>query len=104
MSRSRNMSWSRNMRPQTLLDEAEQRLLPAPARGIMVAAALTAAAAALIAVTFGPGWLLPAHVAAHASAAAAPASSPVQLLWRVFLAGAGVRSGESGGGGEGKTL
>jgi Kef-type K+ transport system membrane component KefB len=80
------MSWSKNMRPQTLLEEAEQRLLPAPARGILVAAALTAAAAALIAVTFGTGWLLPAHVAASAGAAQATASSPVQLLWRLFLA------------------
>ncbi len=80
------MSWSRNFRAQTPIEETEQRLLPAPARGIVVAVALTAAAAALLAVAFATGWLAPAHVAAHASAAAKPVPSPVQLLWRLFLA------------------
>ena len=80
------MSRAQNMRPQTLIEEAEQRLLPAPARGIVVAVVLTAAAVVLLAVAFGTGWLAPAHVAAHARAAAPPAPSPVQLLWRLFLA------------------
>lgn len=74
------------MRAQTPVEEAEQRLLPAPARGIVVAAALTAAAAALLAVAFATGWLAPAHAAAHASAITKPTPSPVQLLWRLFLA------------------
>jgi hypothetical protein len=36
------------MRPQNHIEQAEQRLLPAPGRGIAVAAALTAAAAGLL--------------------------------------------------------
>jgi len=74
------------MGAQTPIEETEQRLLPAPARGIVVAAALTATAAALLAVAFATGWLAPAHAVAHASAIAKPAPSPVQLLWRLFLA------------------
>lgn len=66
------------------VDETEQRLLPAPARGIVVAVALTAAAAALLAVAFAAGWLPPAHPGVHAGAK--PVNSPVQLLWRLFLA------------------
>ena len=80
------MSWDKNVRAQFPVEEAEQRLLPAPARGIVVAAALTAAAVTLLAVAFATGWLAPAHAATHASAAAKPAPSPVQLLWRLFLA------------------
>jgi Kef-type K+ transport system membrane component KefB len=74
------------MSAQTPIDETEQQLLPAPTRGIMVAAALTAAAVVLLAVAFTAGWLTPAHAGAHAAAAAQPAPSPVQLLWRLFLA------------------
>lgn len=80
------MNWSRKLRAQSPIEETERRLLPAPARGIVVAAALTATAAALLAVAFATGWLAPAHAAAHASAAAKPAPSPVQLLWQLFLA------------------
>jgi Kef-type K+ transport system membrane component KefB len=70
-------------------EESEQRLLPAPGRGIAVAAGLTAAAAALLAVAFGTGWLAPVHAAAHPAvhaAATQSAPSPMQLLWRLFLA------------------
>jgi Kef-type K+ transport system membrane component KefB len=74
------------MSTQAPIDETEQRLLPAPARGIMVAATLTAASAVLLAVAFAVGWLTPAHPAAQAGAAAPAAQSPVQLLWRLFLA------------------
>jgi Kef-type K+ transport system membrane component KefB len=66
------------------IDETEQRLLPAPVRGIAVAAALTTAAATLLAVAFVAGWLTPAHAVAQTGAK--PANSPVQLLWRLFLA------------------
>ena len=74
------------MRAQAPIEETEQRLLPAPARGIMVATALTAAAAVLLAAAFATRWLAPAHAAAHASAAGKSVQSPVQLLWRLFLA------------------
>jgi len=66
--------------------ETGRRLLPAPARGITVAAALTAAAAGLLAVAAASGWLAPAHPAAHALAPAQPAPSPILLLWRLFVA------------------
>jgi len=68
------------------VDKTEQRLLPAPVRGTIVAAALIAAAAVLLAVAFAAGWLAPAHAGAHAGAAVKPTPSPVQLLWRLFLA------------------
>jgi len=80
------VSWNKNVRAQIPVEEAEQRLLPAPARGIVVATALTAVVVTLLAVAFATGWLAPAHAAAHASAAAKPAPSPVQLLWRLLLA------------------
>jgi hypothetical protein len=72
------------MRPQNHIEQAEQRLLPAPARGIAVAAALTAAAAGLLAAAFAAGWLN-GHPAVPGHAAAA-APSPIQLLWRLLLA------------------
>jgi len=72
------------------IEETEQRLLPASARGIVIAVALTAAAAALLAVAFAGGWLASAHPAAQASTGASTVAravpSPVQLLWRLFLA------------------
>lgn len=72
------------MRPDNHLDETEQRLLPAPARGIVLAIGLTAAAAVLLAVAAAAGWLS-GHPAAHHHAAAA-AVAPIQLLWRLLLA------------------
>jgi Kef-type K+ transport system membrane component KefB len=74
------------MSTQTPLDETEQRLLPAQARGIVTAVALTAAAALLLAAAFAARWLTPAQAVAHAGAAAKLAPSPVQLLWRLFFA------------------
>jgi Kef-type K+ transport system membrane component KefB len=73
-----------NMQPQTPIEETERRLLPAQARGIAVAAGLTVAAAALLAVVFATGGLSGGR-AAHAAHVAAAAPSPVQLLWRLFL-------------------
>jgi Kef-type K+ transport system membrane component KefB len=70
--------------PEAEMEEAEQRILPAPGRGIAVAAALTAAAGALIAVAFAAGWLSGHPSAAGHHVAAAP--SPIQLLWRILLA------------------
>lgn len=68
--------------------ETGRRLLPAPARGITAAVALTAAAAGLLAVAAATGWLAPARPAAHAlaSATAPAAPSPILLLWRLFVA------------------
>jgi Kef-type K+ transport system membrane component KefB len=76
---------NQDRRAATPIEETEQRLLPAPARGIVVATAASLAAAALLAVAFGAGWLShhPAG-AAHAGHPAAP--SPMQVLWRLFLA------------------
>jgi hypothetical protein len=51
----------------------------------VVAASLTAAAAALIAVAFASGWLS-GHPAGHAHIAAAAAPSPIQLLARLLVA------------------
>src|ERR1700693_4543613 len=53
-----------DMGAQTPIEETEQRLLPAPARGIVVAAAMTAAAATLLAVAFATGWVAPAPAGA----------------------------------------
>lgn len=72
------------MRPQNHIEETEQRLLPAPARGIAVAAVLTVAAAGLLAAAFAAGWLSGDPAVPGHAAAAAP--SPIQLLWRLVLA------------------
>jgi Kef-type K+ transport system membrane component KefB len=73
------------MTTQARIRENEQRLLPAPARGIAAAAILTAAAAALLAAAAVTGWLAPAQPADHAAAAAKPALSSMQMLWQLFL-------------------
>ncbi|HEY3734342.1 MAG TPA: cation:proton antiporter [Streptosporangiaceae bacterium] len=73
------------MNPETPIEETEQRLLPAPTRGIVVAAGFTAAAAILIAVAAATGWL-GGHAARHAQHTAKVAPSPIQLLWRLLLA------------------
>jgi Kef-type K+ transport system membrane component KefB len=73
------------MQPATnQVDETEQRVLPAPARGVTLAIGLAVAAAALLAIGVAAGWLNGHPAAAGHHAPAAP--SPVQLLWRVVLA------------------
>ncbi len=75
-----------NTAPHEATEQTEQRLLPAPARGVWVALLLTAGAAATLGVALGSGWLAAGHVARHVHAIAASAPSPIQLLWRLFLA------------------
>ncbi|WP_329086105.1 cation:proton antiporter [Streptosporangium sp. NBC_01469] len=71
------------MRPETPLEETEQRLMPAPARGVAVAVGLTAAAVLLLVVV---GLSVSPSAAHQATAGAAHASSPIQLAARLFLA------------------
>jgi K+:H+ antiporter len=75
---------SRAEPPETPVEEAERRLMPAPTRGFIVAAGLTVSAVALLAAAYLAGWLGSAHPAVHRSAAAA--QSPAQLMWRLLLA------------------
>jgi Kef-type K+ transport system membrane component KefB len=76
--------WRRKIGSETLMEDTEQRLLPAPARGIAVAAVMTAAA--LLAVALASGALTGGKPAGPARAAVAAAPSPAQLLWRLVLA------------------
>jgi Kef-type K+ transport system membrane component KefB len=77
---------TRNEGPHEAMEETEQKLLPAPARGVVVALVLTAGAAATFGAAVGSGWLATGHGARHVHAAAASAPSPIQLVWRLFLA------------------
>jgi Kef-type K+ transport system membrane component KefB len=76
----------RNEGPDEAMVETEQRLLPAPTRGVVVALVLTAGAAATLGVALSSGWLAAGHVARHVHATTASAPSPIQLVWRLFLA------------------
>jgi Kef-type K+ transport system membrane component KefB len=72
--------------PTAPIEETERRLLPAPARGIAVAAGLTALALALLGVAYASGRLGTVHAAAGHPAATGGAPSPAQLMWRLLLA------------------
>ena len=70
--------------------ETEQRLLPAPLRGIIVAVGLIAVAVGLVAVAHFTGWPAagprPASVAGPPKAAAAGTLTPMVLMARLLFA------------------
>ncbi|MFI6918889.1 cation:proton antiporter [Nonomuraea spiralis] len=76
------------MRGDDPLDDTEQALLPAPARGLAVALLLIAVAGVAILLVFGPGAQPAGHAAAPAPhAGVAPAQSILRLSFAVAVIG-----------------
>ncbi|MCA2220780.1 cation:proton antiporter [Nonomuraea aurantiaca] len=71
------------MRGQSPLEDTEQRLLPAPARGLVIALTLTAVAAVSLLMVFGWGVHPVERVVVPPPAAEA---TPIQSILRLFLA------------------
>jgi Kef-type K+ transport system membrane component KefB len=70
----------------TPVEETEQRLMPAPTRGVIVGASLTAGAVVLLGAAYATGRLGTIHAAAHHATDVAGTQSPVQLMWRLLVA------------------
>lgn len=64
----------------------DRSLLPAPGRGLAVAAGLLAGAVALLGLAYAAGWLTPEHTAAARSVPPAAGPTPAQLMWQLLLA------------------
>lgn len=81
----------RTLPDQSPVDETEQRIMPSPARGAVIALGLIAVSVALVGIAYAVGWFSSSHLAARAAhlavrAAQSPAGDPVQLLARIGLA------------------
>ncbi len=66
------------------MEETERRLIPAPARGLLVALGLIVASAILVAAGYTMGWFSSGHLAPHGTRPSA--ADPVQLLAQITLA------------------
>ncbi len=71
------------MHVETPLEDTEQRLLPAPARGVIFALSLTVMAVVLLVVAYRVGGPAPGH--RGAPTATAPEASPAAFALRLFL-------------------